>query len=165
MMSRIRIRIKVVWIRNTAFKYVPIYQLPVPVPVPGSTLFMYTWRHRLFNYIDTKAKWRHKKKLTCTGTLRQVFIRVYRLGYSQSCWYFRPSFVNCCLSNLLFGFILPPPLFPVWISILYTVRVYSVQGGGGYGVLGLRQINTCRKVPLQVIFFRWRHFALPSMSL
>ncbi len=27
--------------------------------------------------------------------------------------------------------------------------------GGGYGVLGLRQINTCRKVPLQVNFFRY----------
>ncbi len=30
---------------------------------------------------------------------------------------------------------------------------------------GLRQINTCRKIPLQVNFFRWRLFALPSMSL
>jgi hypothetical protein len=30
---------------------------------------------------------------------------------------------------------------------------------------GLRQINTCSKIPLQVHFFRWRHFALPSMSL
>ena len=28
-----------------------------------------------------------------------------------------------------------------------------------------KRINTCRKVPLQVNFFRWRHFALPSMSL
>jgi hypothetical protein len=28
-------------------------------------------------------------------------------------------------------------------------------GGGGYGVLGLRQINTCRKVPLQVNFLRY----------
>jgi hypothetical protein len=26
------------------------------------------------------------------------------------------------------------------------------KGGGGYGVLGLRQINTCRKVSLQVNF-------------
>jgi hypothetical protein len=34
----------------------------------------------LINYIDTKAKCRHLKKLTCKGTLRQVFIRVYRLG-------------------------------------------------------------------------------------
>jgi hypothetical protein len=34
-----------------------------------------------------------------------------------------------------------------------------------YGVLGLRQINTCRIVPSQVNFLRLRHFALPSMSL
>ncbi len=27
-------------------------------------------------------------------------------------------------------------------------------GGGGCGVLGLRRINTCRKVPLQVNFFK-----------
>ncbi len=30
--------------------------------------------HGLINYIDTKAKCRHRKKLTCRGTLRQVFI-------------------------------------------------------------------------------------------
>ncbi len=28
---------------------------------------------------------------------------------------------------------------------------------------GLRQINTCRKVSLQVHFFRWRHFAFVSI--
>ncbi len=28
-----------------------------------------------------------------------------------------------------------------------------------------RQINTCRKVPLQVNTFRWRHFALVSIQL
>jgi hypothetical protein len=31
------------------------------------------------NYLDTKAKCRHLKKLTRKGTLRQVLIRVYRL--------------------------------------------------------------------------------------
>jgi hypothetical protein len=31
------------------------------------------------NYVDTKAKCRHLKNLTCKWTLRQVFIRVYRL--------------------------------------------------------------------------------------
>jgi hypothetical protein len=31
--------------------------------------------------------------------------------------------------------------------------------------MGLRQINTCRKVPLQEIIFSLRHFALPSMSI
>jgi hypothetical protein len=36
--------------------------------------------HGLVNYIDTIAKCRHLKKLTCKGTLRQVFIRVYRPG-------------------------------------------------------------------------------------
>ncbi len=35
--------------------------------------------HGLINYKDTKVKCRHQKKLTCKGTLRQMFIRVYRL--------------------------------------------------------------------------------------
>ncbi len=43
------------------------------------------------------------KKFTFKGTLRMVFIRVYSLRYSQSCWYFRPSLLNCCHSPLLFG--------------------------------------------------------------
>jgi hypothetical protein len=55
----------------------------------------------------------------------------------------------------------------VWISGYCTVymRIQCARGGGGgYGILGLRQINTCRKVPLQVNFFRW-HFALVSIQL
>jgi hypothetical protein len=47
----------------------------------------------------------------------------------------------------------------VWISILYT-RIQCVKGVGENGALGVRQINTCRKVPLQVNFFTWRHFAV-----
>ncbi len=48
----------------------------------------------------------------------------------------------------------------------YTVYTYTVCKGGRVWVLGLRQIITCRKVPLRVNFFKWRHFALPSsMSL
>jgi hypothetical protein len=35
--------------------------------------------HGLMNYIDTTAKCRHLKQLTCKGALRQMFIRVYRL--------------------------------------------------------------------------------------
>ena len=34
-------------------------------------------QHGLNEYIGTKAKCCHLKKLTCTGTLRQVFIRGY----------------------------------------------------------------------------------------
>ncbi len=37
---------------------------------------------------------------------------------------------------------------------LYTHIQCVGGGGGGVRVLGLRQINTCRKVPLQVNIFR-----------
>jgi hypothetical protein len=46
-----------------------------------------------FNYIATKAKML-PRKLPWQGTLRQVFLRVYRLdsGHTvRSCWYFRPA--------------------------------------------------------------------------
>jgi hypothetical protein len=34
---------------------------------------------RLIIYIDSKAKCRHLKKLTCNGTLQHMFITVYML--------------------------------------------------------------------------------------
>ena len=76
-----------------------------------------------------------------------MFIRVIDWGYCQSCWFFlfRPRFVNCCAANFLSGSTLSTPLW--------------------YGILDLRKINTCLKVPLQINFFRWRHLALPSTSL
>ncbi len=46
--------------------------------------------HGLINYMDIKAKCRHLKELTCKGTLRHVFIRVYRLEIKSVmlvCWY------------------------------------------------------------------------------
>jgi hypothetical protein len=56
------------------------------------------------------------------------------------------------------------PLSPLPCVNKYTVYTYTVCKGG-YGVLGLRQIITCGKVPLKVNFCWWLHFALPSMSL
>ncbi len=38
--------------------------------------------------------------------------------YSKSCWYFRPSFVNFCPTNLLSGSTLPP--FPVSKYSIYS---------------------------------------------
>jgi hypothetical protein len=59
--------------------------------------------HGQINNIDTKAKCRHLKKISYKGTKGQVFIRVYILEIHQSCWYFQPSFVNFCPSNILSG--------------------------------------------------------------
>ncbi len=126
-----------------------------------------TWTNQLHRYIDSfrhQSKMSSSKKFTWTGTLRQMLIRVYSLKIQSVMLvlYCRPSFVNCCPYNLLYGSTLPPP-FPVWIIILYT-RIPCARGGE-YGVLGLRQINTFRKIPFTGKIFRWRHFALPSMVL
>ncbi len=115
--------------------------------------------HGLIDYVQpySKAKCRHLKKLTCKWTLRQVFIRVHKkeivshVGISTQLCELLPL-----QPSLWFNY----PPFPVWIGILYT-RIQCVWGG--HGVLGLIQIDSCRKVPLRVNFFRWRHFALPSM--
>ncbi len=70
---------------------------------------------------------------------------------SKSCCYFRPSYVNCCASNLV-SVPPPPPPLHVWISILYT-RIQCVRGGGGdMGSGPQRQINTCRKSLCMLIF-------------
>ncbi len=45
----------------------------------GTKTVKYSNMHCLINYIDTKAKCRHLKKMICKETLRYVFIRVYRL--------------------------------------------------------------------------------------
>jgi hypothetical protein len=123
----------------------------------GTPPFPPVWlSHALNNYTDTKAKFRHLKKLACKGTSRQMFIRVCRLEIQSVMLVFSTQ-----LCELLPLWVNSPPL-SVWISILYT-HIQCVRGG--YGVLGLRQINTCRKVPLQVNFVRWRHIALLSISL
>ncbi len=104
-----------------------------------------------------------------------VFNRAYTVDwrYSQSCWYFRTLLWTSAPLNLLTGSPLPP--FPVWIS---TGTVCNRKGGSGcvesiyksYSLCiwtdseprkllpsppgGLRQIHTCRQVPLQVIFLK-----------
>ncbi len=66
-----------------------------------------------------------------------------RWKYSPS---FRPSFVNCCPSNLLSAFNSSPSPLPS--ENKYTLYTYTMCKG--YGVLDFRQIKTCRKVPLQM---------------
>jgi hypothetical protein len=104
-----------------------------------------------------------KKKLTCNGTLRQVFISLGPRTLSST-----PYTLNMCIEC--------------------TILIYLHRKGGEGGSIepereGLRGnssqswikntnicnsspytlINTCQTVTLQVNFFRWRHFALVSI--
>ncbi len=103
-------RVKGVWLGNLC---------PPPLPLTPWTNY----------YIDIKAKCSHLKKLTCKGTLRQVFIRLYRQEI-QLVLYFQPSFVNCCPSNLLSGSTLPqsPPPSLLKVHILNT-HILCRRGG------------------------------------
>ncbi len=140
--------------------------------------------HRLINYKDTKTKCR----LYC------CFLEFITWRYSQSCWYFRPSLMNYCTSNLLFGS--PPPSLPLSkIKVQYIKTVFGWEGIEGCWVVletifcrrltlcfwldaeptvqncyttpnkylggeGAWQINTCRKVPYQVNFFKILTFGI-----
>jgi hypothetical protein len=55
----------------------------------------------------------------------------------------------------------PPPPHTVYVYI-YTDTVYLFTQGMGES---LSLIDICRKVPLQVNCFRWRHFVLVSIWL
>ncbi len=133
------------------------------------------------DYKDNKC--RHLKNGPEKRLCGRCLLEFIDWRYSQSCWHFRPSFVNYCPSNLLSGS--PPPPFPCvkkyGINIQFVaVRGWRLLGPVGDHILqefntlylkrfrtyktaralqtklrkegGLRQINTCRKVPLQVQF-------------
>ncbi len=121
--------------------------------VPGTRFRAGEYRvHELINFIDTKANCRHLKKLTCKGS--------FAAGVSKEFVDWRFSFVNCCPSNIISGSTPPPPSpssNPSLWELGYCTHIYCTVcggGGGGDGVLNLSQINTCRKVLLQVNFFR-----------
>jgi hypothetical protein len=93
--------------------------------------------HRKIRLIEVNAKMRHLKKLTCKGTLRQVFIRVYRLEMAN----FLRTFRHVGIFNQALWFVLTPPLLsgstlppPHLPSVNeYTVlcaRIQYVMGAG-----------------------------------
>ena len=89
-----------------------------------------TW-HGLINYIDTEANC-HLKKFTCKGTFAAGLLSEFiDWRYSQSCWHFRPSFVNCCLSNLLSGSTLHTSRLPcVKVQYIQTICGWEEVHGG-----------------------------------
>ncbi len=133
--------------------------------------------------IDTKAKCRHLKKLTCKGTLLQVFIRVYRveIQFGGMLVFWTQLCELLPLQPSLFSLTLPPP-FLVIVQYVQTLNGWAWVGGVLETIfcrsltlclwkdsestklldhvkqkpsswMDLRRINTCRKVPLQVNFF------------
>jgi hypothetical protein len=86
----------------------------------------------LINYIDNNPKCPHLRKLTCKGTLRQVFIRVYRLEIQPVMLIFSTQLsVNCCPLTFSLVQLSPSPPFPV--SKYSTLR--QCVAGKGWGVL------------------------------
>jgi hypothetical protein len=65
----------------------------------------------------------------------QAFNRVYRLEQSQSCWYFRPSFVSYSIAPLTFSLVHlphPPPLPKVQVQDMHIAQlVCGWEGVGG----------------------------------
>jgi hypothetical protein len=123
------------------------------------------------------------KKLTCKATLRQVFPRVYRLEIksvmlvfstqlydllplSSSLWLPLPPFpvskysiIRQCVAGRVWVFSCVEDHILQKFNTLYLTRFktsklldHPKQKPRRVG--GLRQINTCRKVPLLVNFFR-----------
>ncbi len=111
------------------------------------------------------------KIFTCKGTLRQVFIRVYRLGIQSVMFVFSTKL--CELLPLYLLSSSPPPSPLPCLNKIYSVQVQYTERGGrvnqreGYrgnssqswventNITGCTSylctlINTCRKVPLQV---------------
>ncbi len=101
-----------------------------------------SYRHGLIHFKDTKTK--------CH--LYRCLIEFIDWRYSQSCWYFRPSFVSYCPSNLLSG---SPPSQ----STEYTDSVWLGEGWGVLSCAGdhnLQNFNT-----LYLTRFRTYKIALP----
>ncbi len=92
-----------------------------------SPSFLLSPYHGLMNHIDTKAKCLDLKLLTFKGTLRKMFIRVYRLEVQSVMLVFSNQLCELLPYNLLSGSIIPPPLPCV---NKFTVYTYTVCKGG-----------------------------------
>ncbi len=82
--------LKVAFPLYTLLPSIPVQGSPYPLDFRINVIYQFSRmklipaprfppEHGLNNNIDTKAKCHHLEKFTCKGTLRQVFVRVYRL--------------------------------------------------------------------------------------
>jgi hypothetical protein len=84
-----------------------------------------------------------------------MFLRVYRLEIQSVMLVYSTQLCEPLpLKPSLWFYSPPSPLFSLCEEVyhIHYTRIQCVRAGA-YEVLGLRQIDTCRKVPLQVNFF------------
>ncbi len=114
-------------------------------------------KHGLINYKDTKTKCRLYWRL----------IQFIDWRKSQSCWYFRNSFMNYCPTNFL-SCSPPPSLPPSQSQVQYVLctqlyRQCGCMGGGGVlSCVGDHILQKCNT--LYLTRFRTYKIALPPQT-
>jgi hypothetical protein len=87
-------------------------------------------RHYTLRSVVSWTNWLRIKTLKLNVVFNGVLLSFW--GYSQSCCYFRPSFENYCLSNLLAGSLYPPlPPSQNQSTVQYIQTVCDWKGWGG----------------------------------
>ncbi len=107
------------------------------------------FNHELINFIDTKAKCRHLKKLTCKWTLRQVFLCLSPPRLLGFCLGWSSNFIGSesgqihsvkLLQNVVFSRTQHPTPSPSHtLSVQYVLYVLYFETGGGGRELNQRE--------------------------
>jgi hypothetical protein len=108
--------------------------------IHGRIKYLHSLPNGLINYIDTKSKCRYLKKVTCKGTLRQVFICLRPPPLLGCCLGLSCNFagsdsgqIECVklLRNMVSNRTQQPPPTPSHTLSVYTVLRHREESGGG----------------------------------
>jgi hypothetical protein len=116
------------------------------MPISGTLIVLFHLEHRLNNYID-QSKMSSSKKLTCKGTLRQVFICLRLPPLLGFCLGWSSNFVGSesvqiqsviLLQNMVFNRTPHPRPLPA-THCLFILYFDTGKGGEGGGELNQRE--------------------------
>ncbi len=106
-----------IFIESAKLNLLPHTWLQLPTPPTNFPPLVTTCEPRnnlLYRHQIKCRKCRHLRKIDLQRDFAAGVYQSLWAGYTVSRWYFRPSFVNCCPSNLLSGSTLPP--FPACVN-------------------------------------------------